>query len=192
MPLFEVGPLDWTPPDPARFDALLLTSANAIRHGGTGLDALRTLPVVAVGPATADAACAAGFDVAHTGDDDLASLLRAGAGFERLLWLAGRDRTAIDHPALAAVVAVYASDPRPLADAAALQGSVALIHSARAGILLAHELARHDIARAGLRIAAISARAAEAAGTGWDAVAVAAAPADDALIAAAHPLAIDP
>ncbi|WP_343520137.1 uroporphyrinogen-III synthase [Sphingomonas sp.] len=192
IPLFEVKPLHWTPPDPARFDGLLLTSANAVRHGGMGLALLRGLPVLAIGPATAQAARAAGCDVARIGDDDFASLLRESAGFERLLWLAGQDRTAMDHPALAATVAVYASDPRPLADAAALRGSVALVHSARAGVQLAGELDRHGVARAEVRIATISARAAQAAGAGWDAVAIASAPGDDSLIDAARPLAIDP
>ena len=31
MPLFEIEPIAWTAPDPAGFDALLLTSANAVR-----------------------------------------------------------------------------------------------------------------------------------------------------------------
>ena len=33
-PLFEVRPLAWKCPDPTEFDALLIGSANAIRHGG--------------------------------------------------------------------------------------------------------------------------------------------------------------
>ncbi|WP_423606196.1 uroporphyrinogen-III synthase [Sphingomonas sp. MS122] len=194
VPLFEVRPLDWMPPDSARFDGLLLTSANAVRHGGAGLLDLRCLPVLAVGAATAEAARATGFVVARTGTSDLRDLLHDATRFRRLLWLAGRDRTVTDHPALAATIPVYGSDPLLLAetDAAALRGSVALIHSARAGEQLAHQLDRHGIARAELRIAAISTGAAEAAGPGWDAVAIAAAPDDDALIAAAHPLAIDP
>jgi uroporphyrinogen-III synthase len=34
MPLFAIVPLDWTAPDPAQFDGLVLTSANAVRHAG--------------------------------------------------------------------------------------------------------------------------------------------------------------
>ena len=194
MPLFDVHPLDWTLPDAARFDGLLLTSANAVRHGGAGLAALRSLPVLAVGSATAEAAHAAGFAVAYPGSTDVADLLRDAPGFAQLLWLAGRDRTAVEHPALAAIVPVYASDPIALeaAGAAMLGGGVALIHSARAGAQLAAELARHAIPRASVRIAAISRKAAIAAGPGWEAVAIAAAPDDDALIAAARSLAIDP
>ena len=56
LPLFAVQPVAWQAPDPAGFDALLLTSANAVRHGGAGLARLLSLPVFAVGEATADAA----------------------------------------------------------------------------------------------------------------------------------------
>ena len=44
IPLFEIEPLEWTAPDPEAFDGLLLTSANAVRHGGEKLQALRALP----------------------------------------------------------------------------------------------------------------------------------------------------
>lgn len=194
LPLFSVRPLAWTPPAPHTFDGLLLTSANAIRHGGTGLSALHALPVLAVGAATATTARALGFEVARTGSADVAEVLRDAPEFKRLLWLAGRERTAFDHPAIAAVVPVYASDALELshADAERLPGNVALIHSTRAGSHLAAELARHGISRTAIRITAISAKAAEAAGGGWAAIAIAAAPDDDALIAAARPLAIDP
>lgn len=194
LPLFEVSPLDWTPPEPAGFDGLLFTSANALRHGGPDLASLRGLPVLAVGSATADAARAAGFTVVHTDSTDLTDLLHVAPDFARLLWLSGRDRTAIEHPALAAIVPVYASDPVAwaAADAVTLEGSIALIHSARAGMQLGAALAGHGIPRHNVRIAAISRKAAIAAGPGWDRIAVAATPDDDALIAAARPLAIDP
>lgn len=194
LPLFDVHALDWTPSEPADFDGLLFTSANALRHGGPGLASLHGLPVLAVGRATADAARAAGFTVAHTGSTDLADLLVHAPGFARLLWLSGRDRTAIAHPAIAAIVPVYASDPLALtaAEAATLKGRVALIHSARAGMQLATTLAGYGIEPNTVRIAAISRKAAIAAGPGWDRIAIAAAPDDEALIAAARSLAIDP
>ena len=50
LPLFAVRALDWTPPDPAAFDALILTSANTPRLAGPGIDSLASLPVFAVGP----------------------------------------------------------------------------------------------------------------------------------------------
>lgn len=194
LPLFDVKPLAWTPPDPAGFDGLLLTSANAVRHAGSDLAVLRALPVLAVGPATAAAATAAGLRVIRIGTTDAETLLRDSHAFTRLLWLAGRDRTHIEHPALVATIPVYESVPLTLSEgeARALRGCVALVHSARAAIRLTHELARHAVPQAQLRIASISDSVATAAGPGWEAVAIAAAPNDHALIAAAGRLAIDP
>ena len=48
MPVFTVVPVAWTPPDFGGFDAVLLTSANAVRHGALP-DTLKALPVIAVG-----------------------------------------------------------------------------------------------------------------------------------------------
>lgn len=191
LPRFALKPLAWTAPDPGPFDALLLTSANAMRLGGEALQRLTTLPVLAVGAATATAARDMGFTVAVTGDEDVATLLAGNHPFQRLLWLAGRERTAIDHPAIAETIPVYASDAQPLTpnDATELYDSVALLHSTRAAIALAGEVDRHGIPRARLRIAAISAKVAAAAGDGWDRVAIADRPDDSALIATARALA---
>lgn len=194
LPLFAVEPLPWSPPPPAAFDALVLTSANALRHGGSGLAALTGLPVLAIGPATAQAARDAGFTIRATGSRGLAALLARIDPETRLLWLAGQDRTAIDHPALAQVIPVYRSAPLPIdaAAAARLIDGVALLHSARAAALLAAALDRHALPRARVRLAAISAKVAAAAGPGWAGIATAAHPSDDALIATARALAIDP
>lgn len=194
LPLFAVVPLDWAPPDPAGFDALLLTSANAVRHAGAGLARLARLPVLAVGPETADAAAAAGLNVVACGSAGVAALLAGQPSSRRLLWLAGRERTAIDHPAIHAVIPVYASEGLAWTpeQAAKLRDSVALVHSARAMRQLTGQLDAHSIPRASVRLAAISARAADADARGWDRVAIAAQPNDTALIDAARPLAIDP
>lgn len=194
MPLFAVVPLDWTPPDPASFDALLLTSANAARHAGSGLAALARLPVLAVGPETARAAERAGLRVIQSGHHGIDALLARQPWSQRLLWLTGRDRIAIEHPAIRTVIPVYASDAVALTaeQARRLSGTVALVHSARATHQLAALLDAHDIPRASIRIAAISARAADADGRGWGRVAIAPSPDDAALIAVAQRLAIDP
>ena len=60
---------------PGRFDALLLTSANAVRLGGSELAKLRDLPVTAVGEATAAAARDAGFRVETIGSGNAVDLL---------------------------------------------------------------------------------------------------------------------
>lgn len=181
LPLFEAHALDWIAPDPENFDALLLTSANAVRLGGT----LPQLPVFAVGEATAAAARAAGLDVVHTGTGDAATLIAEAEarGIRHAVSLAGRDRTIERGGIVAEVIAVYVMEPVPV-DPRRLGGSVALLHSARAARRLA-EL----VEPATVRIATISAAVADAAGPGWEQVAIATFPDDPALIAAAIALA---
>ncbi|PCG09160.1 hypothetical protein COA17_09760 [Sphingomonas ginsenosidimutans] len=190
LPLFETRAVAWTAPDPARFDALLLTSANAPRHAGTALDTLSVLPVVAVGAATAAAARAAGLRIAHVGTGNARDSVAGAPHFSRLLHLAGRDR--IDVPDVTAIT-VYASEARPeAADALemASSGAVVLLHSVRAATHFAARIAQKR--RSGTRIAALSAAVAAAAGDGWGATAIAPAPTDAALVATAVRLAIDP
>ena len=57
VPLFAIVPIEWSAPDPSDFDGIVLTSANAVRHGGEQLDELKALPVHAVGEATAAPQC---------------------------------------------------------------------------------------------------------------------------------------
>ncbi|HEX7692930.1 MAG TPA: uroporphyrinogen-III synthase [Sphingomonas sp.] len=193
LPLFEVRALDWAPPDPAGFDALLLTSANAPRLAGPGLAALRRLPVFAVGEVTATVARAAGLDVTFTGSADGAALLSAaaGRGVRRALLLAGRDRAMADDPVIERAIAVYASIERDLAatDLLPLAGSVALIHSPRAARRFAELADTAGLDRATVRLAAISATAADAAGIGWDRITAATIPDDATLLDLARALA---
>jgi uroporphyrinogen-III synthase len=179
LPLFEVRSLAWQAPALDAIDALLVTSANAIRHGGRGLAALQHLPVVAVGAETARVASDAGFTVIAEGRRDAAEAV-ALAGGRRLLHLAGRDRAGAHG---LPTVTVYASEPRDV-DPAPLLDAVALVHSPRAGGRLA-EVAPD---RARIAVAAISANALAAAGEGWRASAVARVPTDAALIEAAAAL----
>ena len=189
LPLFVVRSLGWTAPDPAAFDALILTSANAARLAGPGLDSLAGLPVFAVGPATAAAARARGLTIAETGDGDGAEIVTAMAarGFTRALLLAGRERHVDVGGIVAEAISVYASDPLPIGDRsiAGLADTVALLHSARAG----ERLADLVDTRASIRLAAISEAVAAAAGTGWAAIAVAPTPDDATMIALARRLA---
>lgn len=190
LPLFAVSPRAWAPPAAGEHDALLLTSANAVRHAGAGLAAVAHLPVVAVGEATAAAARAAGLVVAVTGAGDVAAAVAGAGAFPRLLHLAGADHVAV--PGVERRI-VYASLPLPV-DAAALEaaarGGVALLHSARAAARFAEVLPAG--ARGDVRLACLSAAVARAAGEGWAALAVAPRPADAALAALAATLAIDP
>lgn len=189
-PLFAVRPVPWTPPDPARFDALLLTSAAALRHAGPGLDLLRHLPVVAVGPETERAARQAGLETAITGDGGAAralALARA-RGFDRLLHLAGRERMP-DAPGVEPVV-VYASEALPVEPGwtrVLADGWTALLHSPRAAARLAELVDRDGAPRAAIRLTAISPAALAAAGGGWASALAAPRPDDGALIDLARP-----
>jgi uroporphyrinogen-III synthase len=191
LPLFVVEPIEWPVPDPADFDNLLLTSANALREGGERLAALRLLPVLAVGGATAAAARSAGFDVVGVGDAGIDELLARAAPDAKLLHLCGEHRRI---PASAqqhiTSLPVYRSRALPAPAVQALRGQVAAVHSPRAAARLA-ELADRAF-RATVRLAAISDAAAVAAGDGWEEVAVAAKPNDGELLALAARLCQNP
>ncbi len=184
LPLFVVAPVAWQPPDPAAFDAILMTSANTVRHGGAGLARLAELPVHAVGAATATAARAAGFRVASVGTQDAAALAATIPVPTRLLHLAGRER--VELPGITSVT-VYAADPAPVPIdiASVLAGRVVLLHSTRAARRLAELVAE----RAAIRLVAIAPAVAKAAGDGWEMVLIAREPRDDAMIAHAGQLA---
>jgi uroporphyrinogen-III synthase len=193
LPLFEIRAIDWVAPEASRFDALLLTSANAPRHAGPGLAVLKGLPVHAVGTATAAIARDAGLKVVAVGDHDATALVAAAAasGVSNALLIGGRDRAMGEHPIIAETIAVYASEPIAVALEALdqLAGSVVLVHSARAARRVADLVDRAGIDRRTIRIAAISAAAADAAGGGWERIVAAATPDDAALIALARSLA---
>lgn len=191
-PLFAIDPVAWTPPDPANFDALMLTSANAVRMAGDALPQYRHLPAYAVGQRTADALAQAGFDRIETGEADGSAVARKMAedGRRHVLHLRGRDSAPIDlGPLRISPVIVYAACERGDATglAAMLQpGITALVHSARAGRRLA--ALTDDRQRPPISIVAISAAAQTACGEGWRAIAAAARPTDEAMLALARRL----
>ena len=183
VPLFEVRPVEWETPDSATFDAMLLTSANAVRFGREKLAQLRALPVHAVGAATADAAREAGFDVASIGDAGVDRMLGSLEQNLRLLHLCGKDRrTPRDARQAITPLVVYRTNEIP-ADLSQAPGSVAMIHSPSAGERFAALVDEAGIDRSSIAIAAISVEAAARAGEGWAAVGSAQSPNDDALLA---------
>jgi len=182
IPLFEIEPVAWQAPDPGGFDALLLTSANAVRMGGDELMKLRGLPVHAVGEATAEAARGAGFDIAAVGDGGVDRLLDSLDPDLRLLHLCGEDRRdPLKAPQSIAPVTVYRAMAIDRPDMSGAIGAVALVHSPRA----ARRLAELVDGRGSIVIAAISPAAAEAAGGGWQQVECADVPNDEAVLALA-------
>ncbi|MEO7690707.1 MAG: uroporphyrinogen-III synthase [Sphingomonas sp.] len=190
LPLFAVRALSWTPPDPADHDALLLTSANALRFAGLDLADLLSLPVLAVGEKTAEAARLAGFDVMAAGNADAVAMLALASarGLSRVLHLGGRDRSVEPNGPVTRAIPVYASEEVPVAAERIERlrgGAMALLHSARAAARLGELVDAHGIARSEIAIAALSPAVAAAAGAGWATIAIAAVPTDAALIAAA-------
>lgn len=169
----------------------MLTSANAVRLAGPALATLLALPLYAVGEATAAVASAAGFARIHAGSADAAALVTqmVATGVKRPLHLAGRDHRAPDDAPIPIVRRiVYAADPVAVlpqtAETALRNGAVALLHSPRAGTLLAELAAKAGLDPTALRVAAISAAAAR----DWPGAVVADRPTDDALLAAAATL----
>lgn len=188
-PLFTVHAYSWQAPDPSAFDAVLLTSANAARHGGTALQGFAHLPCYAVGEATAAAAREAGFGDVRTGRSDgadaLALIERDGPA--RILHPCGRDNLPL-HSSSASIErrVVYASEaaeelPANAVDALAA-GAVALLHSPRSAAVFARLVDRARLDRATIALAAISPAAKQAAGAGWRSVAAAGRPRDEALL----------
>jgi uroporphyrinogen-III synthase len=181
-PLFTVRGLDWAAPDPAGVEAILLTSANAARHGGSAFTGLRCY---AVGEATAAAARLAGYRDVRTGasDGSAAATMMARDGIGHALHLCGRDHVAVAAEGVTIDRRiVYAADPAsalpPAAEKALIEDAIVLLHSSRAAALFAGLVGD----RSRIPIAAISPAAAAAAGTGWASTAVARAPSDEALL----------
>jgi uroporphyrinogen-III synthase len=179
-PLFTIMPMPWDPPAAESFDALLFTSASAVRAAGAGLAAFAHLPVVAVGEATAEAARAAGLAIEQTGDADGRTVVAA-ARFERLLHLAGRRHAPVDDPRVTSVP-VYAAEVLPPPELPV--DGVALLHSGRA----ARRFASIVTQRHHYDLVAISPAVADDAGPGWRSVVAADQPRDAAMLALAAPL----
>ncbi|MBA4768335.1 MAG: uroporphyrinogen-III synthase [Porphyrobacter sp.] len=192
-PLSAIRPLAWDCPDPARFDGLLIGSANAFLHGGPHLARLTAKPVFAVGEATADAARGAGFTVAMTGSGGLQGVLDAITAPCHLLRIAGEEHVQLTPPVgvTFAEVIAYRSEALPLDPAAPLLASgeaLVLLHSAATASHFAAEVGRLGLPRARITLAALGPRIAAAAGEGWAAIHIAATPDERTLLQLAFDL----
>jgi uroporphyrinogen-III synthase len=192
MPLFAIEAVDWTLPD-GDFDAVLITSANALLFGGEALSAIKHLPVLAVGAASAAAAASAGFEVAITGSSDGAAIVEQGiaAGYRRIIWLAGADHMPLESQ-LTKLITYRAKPIEPAPDFAQVLAfpPIVALHSARAARHFAALCEGQGIDISQIRLAVFSSAIAEAAGKGWRAVAIAEAPNDSALLSAAQSIAM--
>ena len=195
--LSEIRALDWDCPDLARYDGLLIGSANAILHGGASLAQFIDKPVYAVGEATAAAARAAGFAVAMTGSGGLQGVLDAIPAPCHLLRIAGEEHVPLTPPAGVSFdeVIAYRSVTLPLDPAAALLASgeaLVLLHSAATAAHFAAECDRLALPRARISLAALGPRIAAAAGEGWRAVHTAPRPDEATLLALAQDVCHNP
>ena len=186
-PLFEIRPLDWTAPDPADFDALLIGSANAFRHGGENLALFLDKAAHVVGRATESAAREAGFAVASVGTGGLQNVLDAIEAPLRMLRIAGAEHVPLDPPQGVTIETVIAYESVALPLDPRLLGidepTIVLLHSAVAAQHFAAECARLEMDRSAIAIAALGPRIASAAGKGWRAIHVSPRAEDTALLA---------
>ncbi|WP_245654050.1 uroporphyrinogen-III synthase [Novosphingobium rosa] len=197
-PLFAIEVFAWQAPDPAGVDALLIGSANALRHAGPALAAYAAKPAYVVGEATAQAALKAGLQVAAIGSGGLQSVLDGvPIAHPRLLRLAGQERVALCPPPHVSLIerVVYGAVPLPLPSAIArlilthaLPAVVVALHSAQAASHFAAEIDRLALPRQRLHLATIGSRVTAAAGQGWGSIHTAPNPEDRSLLALASQL----
>jgi uroporphyrinogen-III synthase len=183
-PLFTLHTIPWSSPEPGAFDAVLVTSSNAMSLGGPDLKRFHPLPLFAVGTASANAARACGFTHVIAGSGDGAALIEmaAHAGHTRLLHLAGREHKPLAYQNVTVTtLIVYAADalePSPTLIAALSSSAIIAVHSPRAARMIGEIVTD----RSTLSIAAISDATADAAGTGWARIQVADTPNDRSLL----------
>lgn len=192
-PIFRIEPIAWGSPPASDYDALFVTSANAVRQAGKAVTPYAVMPAYAVGDATARALKAAGFTDIRTGRGDAAMMLEAAAenGVARALHLAGEDYRDVGHDAIAIdrriVYRSAAIDSFGEKALAALRegGGAVLLHSGRAAEHFGRLCDEAKIPRRHIRIAALAPAVLAAAGPGWRAGIAADKPDDAALLAAA-------
>ncbi|MEP5938457.1 MAG: uroporphyrinogen-III synthase [Erythrobacter sp.] len=192
--LSRIEPRGWTLPDLDRIDGLLIGSANAVRHAGKKLEALKQVPVLAVGKATARTAGEAGFTVENTGSGGLQQLLDQLPGRSRhLLRLAGEEHVPLVRPAQINLTTriVYRAQMVAMSDDFAnflRSDAIVLLHSATAAAHFATECDRMEIARGKISLIALGPRILEPVGAGWRRKRAAERPEEGALLAMAQDL----
>ncbi|MEL7188214.1 MAG: uroporphyrinogen-III synthase [Pseudomonadota bacterium] len=185
--LSEVQPVTWEIPQRDGYDALLLGSANAIRHGGANLSKLTHLPVHAVGEATAREAKEAGFEIERTGKGGLQTILDQVSAPIHYLRLVGNEYVELRPPKGVSFdpIQVYDVVPRQFSCEAANildEAPIVLLHSGAMTRQFANECNRLGVDRSTITLAAMGPRIAEPAGVGWAAIHVSDEPNDAALL----------
>lgn len=190
IPLFQVQHVSWSLDSSIPYDAVFITSSNALNIIDSQIEFLSSLPALCVGEATAAAARRVGWTDVITGDHGAASLadLAASLGHRHLLWLAGHPSMPVNHPDLIFdVKIVYKTVELPVSkqlEKLTISPAVALVHSPRAAQFFARMIDRRDR----IDLVAISEKAALAAGPGWASVRWPETPLDSAMLEIAAPL----
>ena len=181
QPLLTTRAVPWDVPVHSP-DAVILSSAAAVRLAGQQADSLKALPAHAVGEATAAAARAAGWPDVAVGPGTMQALLDRLPG-GAYLHLAGADLTHVTVPPSLSLsrVTVYETPLLPLP--ALPDVDAVLLHSPRTARQFAREWDRLGGRRAHVRLLAISQATLAAAGSGWGAARAAAEPREPALLA---------
>lgn len=189
MSLFAIEPLEVSPFVPSDYDAILLTSANAVRAAEDSIKYCSGLPVYAVGSATAAALEDIATQASYVGNEGIDQLLNVAksSGHKRLLWLAGEDHGVPSaQPEIEVkTVIVYRSAPLPPPpDFARIlsECDAVMLHSARAARQFAQLCDEFMVSKQHVRIGAFSQIVANNAGEGWADVAVAPSPNDTQLL----------
>ena len=196
-PIFAVRPVEWQPVARETVDAVALGSANALRHGGAGLERLRGLPAYCVGETTARAARAAGLLVVRTGSGGLQQVIDTLApDHRRILRLAGTTRTTLTPPAGVTIETreVYASVPLPIAPALEKRltsPAVVLLHSGEAASHFEAICTAASVNRSQISLVTIGPRVTRLLSEGWHRIETAPQPSDAALLALAQEMCKD-
>jgi uroporphyrinogen-III synthase len=191
MPLFSIEVLPTPHLSTDGYDAILLTSGNAVRAAVEFLTHNPATLIYAVGSATASALHAVSVPVAKTGSEGVEALVRIAVadGHQRLLWLAGEDHSPIApiDGVRIDIEIVYRSATVGTPDnfvRHVRESDVVILHSSRAARHFADLCGTMNIPRADVTLATFSSTIATAAGEHWAARIIADAPNDAALLKA--------
>jgi uroporphyrinogen-III synthase len=189
MPLFAIEPLPCPFVSPIKYDAVLLTSGNAVRAAGDMLKSLASLPFYTVGSATASALAKASLDPEYVGIEGVNALLLKARenGHRNILWLAGEDYSQPDLPLnmtldirFAYRSAVVSTPPDFVKNVQKVDA--VMLHSSRAAQHFAVLCDSAQIRRQSIILATFSHTIAVSAGDGWADIIVSPAPNDSALL----------
>ncbi|WP_221792613.1 uroporphyrinogen-III synthase [Aquisediminimonas sediminicola] len=195
-PLFTIEPVTSNTSNDAQPDALMITSANAVRHGAETIRQYPNLPIYAVGPATARALTELTDQPIHLAPEGNGQSLIARAKTDHihhLLHLCGAEVRPLDPMGIQIDrQIIYRAAPASQLSTALITAwpdlDLILLHSPRSSALLDHLATAQGLARHHITAIAISAAAATAAGTGWNAMKIAPQPDDDGMLAVVRQL----